>query len=308
MLYRLVGGRSLTFGGSCLLHLALIGILLLAEQWSLFAHASKPPALPVELVALDEPPRRAPPPPPAKMEPSRVVSPRPLPSPKPVHLPTPHVPTPTEEPKPQAVEAVSAPPTAELPHEAPEPPTLPAPASGASSTLSAAPVGDPVPMRPAPPLLASTSAAPTSAAPTPAAPAPVQSASVSSAPEPRSVDAIGLGNPPGSPAQTVASAPSRESGATGAITQHARPQGGYQVRPSYPLTARRKSIQGTTLLKVHVLIDGRVGDVVVQESAGHPDLDQAAADAVRRWRFEPARAGVEPVAMWVLLPFEFRLK
>jgi protein TonB len=62
------------------------------------------------------------------------------------------------------------------------------------------------------------------------------------------------------------------------------------------------------MLRVHVLIDGRVGDVVVQETAGHPDLDQAAADAVRRWRFDPARRGNDPVAMWVLLPVEFRLK
>jgi protein TonB len=61
-------------------------------------------------------------------------------------------------------------------------------------------------------------------------------------------------------------------------------------------------------LRVHVASDGRVADVVVQESAGHPDLDQAAVDAVRRWRFEPARRGTEAVAMWVLLPVEFRLK
>ena len=62
------------------------------------------------------------------------------------------------------------------------------------------------------------------------------------------------------------------------------------------------------MLRVHVLIDGRVGDVVVQETAGHPDLDQAAAEAVRRWRFDPARRGNDPVDMWVLLPVEFRLK
>ena len=62
------------------------------------------------------------------------------------------------------------------------------------------------------------------------------------------------------------------------------------------------------MLRVHVLVDGRVGDVLVQETAGHPDLDQAAAEAVRRWRFDPARRGNDPVAMWVLLPVEFRLK
>ena len=98
------------------------------------------------------------------------------------------------------------------------------------------------------------------------------------------------------------------TGSTGAITQSARPQGGYQVKPGYPATPRRLGIQGTTVLRVHVLIDGRVGDVLVQETAGHPDLDEAAAEAVRRWRFDPARRGNDPVDMWVLLPVEFRLK
>jgi periplasmic protein TonB len=63
-----------------------------------------------------------------------------------------------------------------------------------------------------------------------------------------------------------------------------------------------------TLLGVLVADDGRVADVVVKQSAGHPDLDRAAAEAVRRWQFEPARRGSETVAMWVLLPVEFRLR
>ena len=81
-----------------------------------------------------------------------------------------------------------------------------------------------------------------------------------------------------------------------------------RVRPSYPASAWRLGIQGTSLLRVFVGPDGKVTDIVVQESAGHPDLDEAAAAAVRRWRFEPARRGTDPVAMWVLLPVEFHLK
>jgi protein TonB len=92
------------------------------------------------------------------------------------------------------------------------------------------------------------------------------------------------------------------------VTSVARPTGGYQVRPSYPSSAKRLGVQGTTLLRVHVLEDGRVGGIDVEQSAGHPDLDQAATDAVRRWRFEPARRGDQAVAMWVRLPVEFRLK
>jgi protein TonB len=122
-----------------------------------------------------------------------------------------------------------------------------------------------------------------------------------------SAPAVRFAGPPSGPTPAVA-ASGRELASASAVTQYARPQGGYQVRPSYPATARRLGVQGTTLLKVHVLVDGAVGEVVVQESAGHADLDQAAADAVRRWRFDPARRGSEPVAMWVLLPVEFRLR
>jgi protein TonB len=116
--------------------------------------------------------------------------------------------------------------------------------------------------------------------------------------------------PPAStfPAPPRATGGSMLAATTGGVTQHAIPSGGYQIRPSYPSSARRMGIQGTTLLQVLVTADGRVGDVIVKESAGHADMDQAAADAVRRWRFEPARRGAEPVAMWVLLPIEFRLR
>ena len=92
------------------------------------------------------------------------------------------------------------------------------------------------------------------------------------------------------------------------ITRSAIPSGGYQVQPAYPATARRLGIQGTSLLRVHVAADGRVTEIVVAKSAGHADMDQAATDAVRQWRFEPGRRGSEAVGMWVWLPIEFRIK
>jgi protein TonB len=101
----------------------------------------------------------------------------------------------------------------------------------------------------------------------------------------------------------VAKAPSDEG-----VTSMATPSGGYQVRPSYPSTARRLGVEGTTLLRVHVAADGRVTDIQVDQSAGHPDLDRAAAEAVRRWKFEPGRRGNEPIGMWVRLPVQFVLK
>ncbi|HXJ80691.1 MAG TPA: energy transducer TonB [Candidatus Methylomirabilis sp.] len=80
------------------------------------------------------------------------------------------------------------------------------------------------------------------------------------------------------------------------------------MHPSYPASARQLGIQGTARLRVQVLADGHVGEIIVESSAGHADLDRAATEAVRQWRFEPARRGTEPVATWVLLPVQFQLK
>ena len=93
----------------------------------------------------------------------------------------------------------------------------------------------------------------------------------------------------------------------GPIVRAARPRGGYQVRPLYPESARRAGIQGTTMLRIFIERDGRVSDVTVQRSAGDQSLDQAASDAVRRWRFEPAVNSAGPVAMWAVVPVEFRI-
>ena len=112
----------------------------------------------------------------------------------------------------------------------------------------------------------------------------------------------------GGSAAIAALPPTPSPAPPGPPTRTAIPRGGYQVTPSYPATARRLGIEGTALLRVFVDAEGRVGDVVVKQSAGHPDLDRAAADAVRRWRFEPARRGTDTIAMWVELPVAFHLR
>jgi protein TonB len=287
---RLVHWRTLTFGVSCLLHLGLIAVVLLAEQ-SLWAHALRPlPTLPVELVTAADPPQ--PEPPPRVIERPKPVPPRPLKLPKPI-----------ETPLPAMTDAVSDPAPPPEPRRAPDPPAPAPPAPAAPS-----------PPTPLPPATAMSPVTSTDREPgLPVRPGPVV-AETRPTPPTGSGDGIPLGRPSPSPGSgqpgtgSVTAASGRDAGSTGAVTKYARPQGGYQVQPGYPATARRLGIQGTTMLRVHVLIDGRVGDVLVQETAGHPDLDQAAAEAVRRWRFDPARRGNDPVAMWVLLPVEFRLK
>jgi len=97
------------------------------------------------------------------------------------------------------------------------------------------------------------------------------------------------------------------AGSGEALSGLARPLGGYQVKPRYPESARRAGVQGVTLLRVRVLENGRVGEVVIDQSAGFRDLDFAAMEAVKKWLFEPARRGKEAVSVWVMLPVKFEL-
>jgi protein TonB len=165
----------------------------------------------------------------------------------------------------------------------------------------------PRPLEAAAPKIEKPDPPPVAPAPADVAPAPATETTLPAisepAPAPGSSAPSAVALPPSTP--VVAAKPS--STAPDGVTRTARPQGGYQVRPAYPSTPRRLGIQGTSMLREHVLADGRIGDVRVEHSAGHPDLDQAAMEAVRRWRFEPARRGADAVAMWVLLPVEFRL-
>jgi protein TonB len=93
-----------------------------------------------------------------------------------------------------------------------------------------------------------------------------------------------------------------------ALSGLARPLGGYQVKPRYPESARRAGVQGVTTLRVRVLENGRVSEVVVDQSAGFRDLDLAAVDAVKKWLFEPAHRGQDAVSVRVMLPVKFELR
>jgi protein TonB len=102
--------------------------------------------------------------------------------------------------------------------------------------------------------------------------------------------------------QTIAS-----TGSGAGLTAFARPLGGYQTTPRYPESARRQGVEGITTLRFVVLVNGHVGQIAVSRSAGHVDLDRAAVEAVKTWRFEPAKRGKEAVAVWVTLPVRFEL-
>jgi len=79
-------------------------------------------------------------------------------------------------------------------------------------------------------------------------------------------------------------------------------------RPAYPLLAIRQGAQGQVLLLVEVLTDGRAGRIDLEKSSGHAALDAAAINAVRAWRFTPARKDGLLATQTVSIPIQFNLK
>ena len=79
-------------------------------------------------------------------------------------------------------------------------------------------------------------------------------------------------------------------------------------RPAYPLLAIRQGAQGQVLLLAEVLAEGRAGRIELEKSSGHALLDAAAMNAVRAWRFSPARKNGLLTVQTVRIPIHFNLK
>ncbi|MBI2835350.1 MAG: energy transducer TonB [Acidobacteria bacterium] len=80
-----------------------------------------------------------------------------------------------------------------------------------------------------------------------------------------------------------------------------------EIKPDYTEEARHKSIEGEVVLEIVVRRDGSVGDVRLVQSLGH-GLDRRAMEAVRQWRFAPARRRGTPVDVMVEVAVEFKLR
>lgn len=102
---------------------------------------------------------------------------------------------------------------------------------------------------------------------------------------------------------------------TAALAQHAAPVAAARFdadylnnpEPVYPLMSRNRGESGKVLLLVQVTAQGTAAQVEIKQGCGFPRLDQAALNAVRNWRFVPARRGDEAVAASVVVPITFRL-
>jgi TonB family protein len=80
-----------------------------------------------------------------------------------------------------------------------------------------------------------------------------------------------------------------------------------RVEAKYPEQARKDGVTGTVLLQLVVGTDGRVSDAKVARPAGH-GFDEAAMEAARTLRFEPATQEGQPVQVQINYEVQFQLK
>jgi TonB family protein len=78
-------------------------------------------------------------------------------------------------------------------------------------------------------------------------------------------------------------------------------------QPDYPDDSRLASEEGTVVLRIYVLEDGRVADVELKQSSGYPKLDASAAQRALTWRLQPALSNGKPVGAWGEFAVSFRL-
>ena len=122
-------------------------------------------------------------------------------------------------------------------------------------------------------------------------------------PEPRPVERPAPRPAPAPVAQAQPEAPVASS----AVDRKPRPIPGQTPPPDYPPRALRSGERGTVLVVVYIGPDGVPTSTSLAQSSGSRDLDRAAMQAVRRWRFEPAMAGGQPTVGQVIVPIDVNL-
>lgn len=79
-------------------------------------------------------------------------------------------------------------------------------------------------------------------------------------------------------------------------------------KPPYPAISRRLGEQGRVQLKLCVSAHGELDLIQLEQSSGYSRLDQIAIETVGRWKFMPAKQGVQAIAMCYQLPIQFTLE
>ena len=87
--------------------------------------------------------------------------------------------------------------------------------------------------------------------------------------------------------------------------------GGYDAlleHLDYPEKLKKKGIEGTVIVQIHVEKDGSVSESRLLKSSGHDLFDESALHAITKITFNPVTRDDEPVDVWLAMPVIFKLK
>ena len=85
-----------------------------------------------------------------------------------------------------------------------------------------------------------------------------------------------------------------------------KPKGLFQPDPQYPAEARMARVEGVVVMQGIIDRDGCIRELTQLKGVSQ-DVDQAAAETVKRWVFEPALLDGKPVDVYYNLTTSFRL-
>ena len=108
------------------------------------------------------------------------------------------------------------------------------------------------------------------------------------------------------PEAAPAAAPVAPAPVAATPTDRPVPLPGQSPPPRYPPAALRRGESGTVVVRVEVDAGGVPLDAKITQRSGSRDLDRAALEAVRRWRFQPAQSNGQPMVGSLEVPFDFK--
>jgi TonB family protein len=168
-----------------------------------------------------------------------------------------------------------------------------------SSEMRVASISEPPAARPAPPASAPKTAASDKSAPPPRAEQKTAAAAPNNTSQPAAAPTAGGAAPGAQPPAAGGAGGTPVS--VGSLVGKAR----QRVAPSYPQIARAARVSGNVTVYLVVNEKGEVESV--QRADGPQQLQQAAVEAARRWKFNPTEIDGRPVRVTGFLSFNFAL-
>lgn len=81
-----------------------------------------------------------------------------------------------------------------------------------------------------------------------------------------------------------------------------------KIDPVYPEIAQEAGIEGTVIVQAFINARGIVEETIILKGVPNTGLDEAAAAAIKKTRFKPAKQRDRPVGVWISIPVHFTLK